>query len=204
MPKLSVVCRNLGTRSSVRPKKIRSSHLSTFFSFHLSHFQDYFNCAGCWSLDDNVQNKRPLRQPASQGWRRSRSSCEEPAIYAIVNIDMINAKHRFNLIIWSDDYDTEQTLISPPDKLSVSSPRPSWRLRWSHCGRQTPGQLQLVSQWHYCCVITITVSIFALFVFDIIALKDQENFKTTSSAGTISSSSSSSALEEKIRVFLNV
>ena len=34
--------------------------------------------------------------------------------------------------------------------------------------------------------------------------KIEEFFKSTSSAGTISSSSSSSALEEKIRVFLNV
>ena len=171
------MCRNLGTRSSVRPKKIRSSHLSTFLSFHLSHFQDDFNCVDCWSLDDNAQNKRPLRQPASQGWRRSRSSCEEPGIYAIVNIDKINVKNHFNLITWSDDYDAEQTLISPPDKLWVSSPRPSWRPRWSHCGRQAPGQLQLVSEWHYCCVITITVSIIALFVFDIISAKDWRIFQ---------------------------
>ena len=177
MPKLSVVCRNLGTRSSVRPKKIRSSHLSTY-SVGFEPFQDGFNCAGCWSLDDDiVQNKRPLRQPASQGWRRSRSSCEEPAIYAIVNIDKINVKHFIYLITWSDDYNTEQTLISPPDKLSVSSPRPSWRLRWSHCGRQAPGQLQLVTEWHYCCVITITVSIFALFALDIISTKDSRIFQ---------------------------
>ena len=111
-------------------------------------------------------------------------------------------------MIWSNPHDysnysnidvTEQTLISPPDKLSVSSPRPSWRLRWSHCGRQAPGQVQLVSQWPYHCVITITVSIIALFMFDIISDKDQEYFKSTSSAGTISSSSSSSALKEKVK-----
>ena len=194
------MCRNLGTRSSVRPKKIRSSHLSTFFSFHLSHFQDYFNCAGCWSLDDNVQNKRPLRQPASQGWRRSRSSCEEPGIY----MQLWTSTRSMLKITLISLHDLMTTILNKHWSHLRTNPQfPLLDHRGGPVGPIVGGRHLDSCSWSVSGIIVLwspSLSALSLSLCLTLSPPQIKNIsKGTSSAGTISSSSSSSALKEKVK-----